>query len=134
MDLDGKYMVEVPGSSRELGATVHDPGSGRQWNSLRDMTDSGLFPEHMVWAATADRAGDEAYNIVNGDVFRWRRRWPALALGVQPVGYAGEPRPLEQQKRGKEGVWADMAARHGLAEPELGRPATGSPSGARPRR
>ncbi|HEX9227596.1 MAG TPA: NAD-dependent dehydratase, partial [Arthrobacter sp.] len=67
--------------------------------------------------------GDEAYNIVNGDIFRWRRMWPALAayFGVEPEGYSGQPRPLEQQMLGREGVWADMAARHGLAEPQLAR-------------
>ncbi len=108
---------------RELGQPFVFPGSETQWNSLTDMTDSGLLAEHMIWAATADGVGDEAYNIVNGDIFRWRRMWPALAayFGVEPVGYSGQPRPLEQQMLGKEGVWADMAARYGLAEPQLAR-------------
>jgi nucleoside-diphosphate-sugar epimerase len=108
---------------RELGQPFIFPGSETQWNSLTDMTDSGLLAEHMIWAATADGVGDEAYNIVNGDVFRWRRMWPALAayFGVEPVGFAGQPRPLEQQMLGKEGLWADIAARHGLAEPDLAR-------------
>ncbi|MCU1522145.1 MAG: family oxidoreductase [Arthrobacter sp.] len=111
---------------RELGQPFIFPGSETQWHSLTDMTDSGLLAEHMIWAATADQAGDEAYNIVNGDTFRWRRMWPRLAsyFGVEPVGYANEPRPLEQQMRGKEGVWADIAARHGLAEPDLARVAS----------
>ena len=64
---------------RELGQPFIFPGSETQWNSLTDMTDSGLLADHMIWAATADGVGDEAYNIVNGDVFRWRRMWPALA-------------------------------------------------------
>ena len=108
---------------RELGQPFIFPGSETQWNSLTDMTDSGLLAEHMIWAATADGVGDEAYNIVNGDIFRWRRMWPALAayFGVEPEGYSGQPRPLEQQMLGREGVWADMAARYGLAEPELAR-------------
>ena len=40
-----------------------------------------------------DRAGgrDQAFNIVNGDVFRWRRMWPKLAadLGVEAAPYPG---------------------------------------------
>ena len=124
---------------RELGQPFIFPGSETQWNSLTDMTDSGLLAEHMIWAATADGAGDEAYNIVNGDIFRWRRMWPRLAsyFGVEAVGYADAPRPLEHQMRGKESVWADIAARHGLAEPDLARRgflvAYGRRSGPQPR-
>jgi hypothetical protein len=77
----------------------------------------------MVWAATAESAGYQAYNIVNGDVFRWRWMWPRLAadFGVEAVGFEKEPRPLEEQMRGMEGVWADMASGHGLVEPDLAR-------------
>jgi nucleoside-diphosphate-sugar epimerase len=99
------------------------PGSETQWNSLTDMTDSGLLAEHMIWAGTAENAGDEAYNIVNGDVFRWRWMWPRLAayFGVEAVGFEGAPRPLEEQMRGMEPVWSDIAGRRGLAEADLSR-------------
>jgi len=108
---------------KELNQPFIFPGSETQWNSLTDMTDSGLLAEHMVWAATAESAGDQAYNIVNGDIFRWRWMWPRLAayFGVEAVGFENEPRPLEEQMQGMEGVWADMAAGHGLAEPDLAR-------------
>lgn len=108
---------------RELNRPFVFPGSETQWNSLTDMTDSGLLAEHMLWAATAGRAGNQAYNIVNGDVFRWRWMWPRLAayFGVEAVGFDREPRPLEQQMQGMETVWAELAARHSLAEPDLAR-------------
>ena len=108
---------------QELNRPFIFPGSETQWNSLTDMTDSGLLAEHMVWAATAESAGDQAYNIVNGDVFRWRWMWPRLAayFGVEGVGFEKEPRPLEEQMRGMEAVWADMASGHGLVEPDLAR-------------
>ncbi|KRE79277.1 SDR family oxidoreductase [Arthrobacter sp. Soil763] len=108
---------------KELDLPFIFPGSETQWNSLTDMTDSGLLAEHMLWAATAEGAADQAYNIVNGDVFRWRWMWPRLAayFGVEPVGFEGAPRPLEEQMKGMEGPWADIAARHGLAEHDLSR-------------
>ena len=37
------------------------------------MTDAGLLADHLVWAATTPAAANQALNIVNGDVFRWRR-------------------------------------------------------------
>jgi nucleoside-diphosphate-sugar epimerase len=111
---------------RETGRPFVFPGSEVQWNSLTDMTDGSLLAEHMVWAATEEAAGNEAYNVVNGDVFRWRRMWPALAawFGLEWEGYQDAPRPLEQQMRGAEDVWARIVAEHGLAEPDLARVAS----------
>lgn len=111
---------------RETGRRFVFPGSEVQWNSLTDMTDGPLLAEHMVWAATTETAGNAAYNVVDGDVFRWRRMWPALAgyFGLEWEGYRGAPRPLEEQMRGTEDVWARIAERHGLVEPDLARVAS----------
>jgi nucleoside-diphosphate-sugar epimerase len=102
------------------------PGSETQWNSLTDMTDAGLLAGHMIWASTTPGVQDEAYNIVNGDIFRWRWMWPRLAayFGVKPEGFDTAPRPLQEQMQGKEEAWADIAARHGLVEPDLNRVAS----------
>jgi nucleoside-diphosphate-sugar epimerase len=102
------------------------PGSATQWNGLVDMTDAGLLADHMVWAATTPAAANEAFNVVNGDVFRWRWLWPRLAahLGVEPEGFAGDERPLEKQMAGAAPVWAQVVAEHGLVEPDLARVAS----------
>ncbi|WP_197679052.1 SDR family oxidoreductase [Auraticoccus monumenti] len=102
------------------------PGSEEQWNGLTDMTDAGLLAEQMVWAATDPAGADEAFNIVNGDVFRWRWMWPRLAahLGVEPdrvVGYEGRTRPLEEQMAEHQHRWSEVAAAHGLAESDVTR-------------
>jgi nucleoside-diphosphate-sugar epimerase len=112
--------------AKELGLDFVFPGSEAQWNGLTDMTDAGILAEHMVWASTTPEGADEAFNIVNGDVFRWRWMWPRLAahLGVDParvVGYEGAPRPLEEQMAQHESAWADIAARHGLVEADVTR-------------
>jgi nucleoside-diphosphate-sugar epimerase len=112
--------------AKELDLDFVFPGSEAQWNGLTDMTEAGILAEQMVWAATAPEGADEAFNIVNGDVFRWRWMWPRLAahLGVDParvVGYQDEPRPLEQQMAPYESEWAGIAERHGLAEADITR-------------
>ncbi|KNH17872.1 NAD-dependent dehydratase [Arthrobacter sp. ZBG10] len=111
---------------KELGKPFIFPGSETQWNSLTDMTDGDLLAEHMVWAATTEQAGNEAYNVVNGDVFRWRWMWPKLAacFGVTAEGFKDAPRPLEEQMRGMEKEWSRIAAGHGLVESDLGRVAS----------
>lgn len=108
---------------KELGRPFVFPGSERQWNGLTDMTDAGLLAEHMLWAATTEKAGNQAFNVVNGDVFRWRWMWPQIAayFGVEAAGFQDSPRPLEQQMHGMEPVWSKIAAAHGLAEAELSR-------------
>ena len=85
------------------------PGSREQWEAVTDVTDARLLADHVVWAATTPAAGNQALNIVNGDVFRWRRMWPRLAavLGVEPVPSAGS-------LRRSSGRWRTRA-RSGLA-------------------
>jgi nucleoside-diphosphate-sugar epimerase len=111
---------------RESGEPFVFPGSETQWNGLTDMTDAGLLAEHMVWASTSRAAADEAFNIVNGDVFRWRWMWPQLAayFDVSWEGFDQAPRPLEQAMAGREAQWAELAERHGLVEPALDRVAS----------
>lgn len=110
----------------ERGADFVFPGSEAQWNGLTDMTDAGVLAEQMVWAATDPAGRDEAFNIVNGDVFRWRWMWPRLAalLGVpaeRVVGFADAPRPLEVQMRDLEADWPMIADKHGLVERDISR-------------
>ncbi|KNC18480.1 NAD-dependent dehydratase [Arthrobacter sp. RIT-PI-e] len=111
---------------RETGERFVFPGSETQWNALTDMTDAGLLAEHMLWSAVTPGAADRAFNIVNGDVFRWRWMWPKLAayFGVEWEGFEGAPRPLEQAMAGRDEQWRALAQRHGLAEPRLDRMAS----------
>jgi nucleoside-diphosphate-sugar epimerase len=103
---------------RETGRGFHYPGSQQQWEAVTDVTDTGLLADHLVWAATTPAAANQALNIVNGDVFRWRRLWPRLAaaLDVEPVPFNGEPAPLEQQMANAGEIWPDIVRRHGLRD------------------
>ena len=55
------------------------PGSAQQWNGLTDVTDARVLAKHVEWAATSEACRNQPFNIVNGDVFRWRWLWPKLA-------------------------------------------------------
>jgi nucleoside-diphosphate-sugar epimerase len=103
---------------RETGRPFRFPGSREQWEAVTDVTDAGLLADHLVWAATTPVAANQALNIVNGDVFRWRRLWPRLAdaLGVEAVGFDGEPAPLERQMADAGEIWPEIVRRHGLRD------------------
>lgn len=108
---------------RETGRPFRFPGSIVQWNGLTDMTDAGLLARHLAWAATSPAARNEAFNVVDGDVFRWAWMWGRLAawFGLEPAPFDGTVRPLAEQMAGDAPVWAGIARRHGLVEPDLGR-------------
>ncbi len=106
---------------RETGRPFVFPGSLVQWNGLTDMTDARLLARHQEWAATTPCAANQAFNVVNGDVFRWSWMWPRLAswFGIEAAPYPKQPAPLEQQLAGLEPLWAEIAARHDLKVREL---------------
>jgi len=108
---------------RETGAPFIFPGSETQWNGLTDLTDADLLGEQMLWAATHPGGANEAFNITNGDVFRWRWLWPQIAdmFGVKPEGFRDEPRPLADRMEEAAQVWRTIAERNGLVEPDVTR-------------
>lgn len=108
---------------RETGRPFRFPGSAAQWNGLTDMTEAGLLAEHLLWAAETPAARNEAFNVVNGDVFRWSWMWGRIAdwFGLEPAPVDGTIQPLEQQMRDDAPTWRTIADREGLAEPDLSR-------------
>ena len=108
---------------RESGRPFVFPGSATQWNGLTDMTDARLLARHLIWATTTPAARNEAFNVVNGDIFRWSWMWSRIAgwFGLEAAPFAGAGLPLERQLAGKEGEWAEIARRHGLIEADLNR-------------
>jgi nucleoside-diphosphate-sugar epimerase len=106
---------------RETGRPFLFPGSVVQWNGLTDMTDARLLARHLEWAATTEAAHNQAFNVVNGDVFRWSWMWARLAnwFGLQPAPYPGEGIALERQLADAGPIWAEIARRHRLAETDL---------------
>jgi nucleoside-diphosphate-sugar epimerase len=108
---------------RETGRPFLFPGSAMQWNGLTDMTDARLLARHLTWASTTESARDQAFNVVNGDVFRWQWMWGRLAewFGVDPAPFPNAVTPLEQQLTDAGPVWAAIARTYDLAEPNLAR-------------
>lgn len=108
---------------RETGRPFRFPGSAVQWNSLTDMTDAGLLARHLLWASTTPAAANQAFNVVNGDVFRWSWMWGRIAswFGIEPAPFDGTTLPLEKQMAGDARLWHDIATRRHLAEPDIHR-------------
>ena len=108
---------------RETGRPFRFPGSAMQWDGLTDMTDARQLARHLLWATDTPAAANEAFNIVNGDIFRWKWMWGRIAdwFGLEPAPFDGTVQPLERQMADDDATWRAIAVREGLAEPDLRR-------------
>ena len=101
--------------SRELSVPLRFPGAPGAYRSLIEMTDAGLLAKAMVWAATDAAAADQAFNVNNGDLFRWEEMWPRLAAYFDVPVAPGLPMSLAETMADKGPVWDEIVARHDLA-------------------
>jgi nucleoside-diphosphate-sugar epimerase len=101
---------------RATGEPFVFPGSREQYDGVTDITDARLLGRHVAWSSTEPQAQNQAFNTVNGDVFRWRQMWPrvAEALGVEAAPYPGAPTPLAGRMDHADEVWAALVDKHGL--------------------
>lgn len=101
--------------SKELGLPLRFPGKPGAYDTLMEVTDAGLLARATVWAATEPRCANQAFNIANGDLFRWNQLWPRIAehfgLDVAPPLTMS----LASVMADKEPLWNTMRERHGLA-------------------
>jgi nucleoside-diphosphate-sugar epimerase len=117
----GTTLAVFASLCKETGRPFRFPGSQAQWEGLSDVTDARVLASQLIWAATTPAAANEAFNITNGDYFRWKWLWPRLArwFGIDAAGFDGTVIPLAAQMAGDEARWRAMAERLHLAEPDL---------------
>jgi nucleoside-diphosphate-sugar epimerase len=104
---------------RELGTPLDFPGQAGHFRALTELTDATLLARGMAFIATNPACRNQAFNITNGDVFRWERMWPLLAeyFGLK-MGVL-RPLVLADWMKDKGPVWDRIVARHGLAPRQL---------------
>jgi nucleoside-diphosphate-sugar epimerase len=119
----GTTLAVYASLCKEHGRPFIWPGSAAQWNGLSDVTDARILADQLIWAATTPDAHNEAFNITNGDLFRWRWLWPQLAdwFGISHQGFNGAVRPLEQEMQDVSPLWQQIAIKYKLKEPDLPR-------------
>jgi nucleoside-diphosphate-sugar epimerase len=105
--------------SRALGVPLRFPGTDKAYGQLVQFTDADLLARASAWAATDKKAGGEAFNVTNGDIFRWERMWEDVGhhLGLDvahPV-----PLTLARHMADKGPLWQGIASSHDLVQPDL---------------
>jgi nucleoside-diphosphate-sugar epimerase len=99
---------------RKLGLPLKCPGSEGAYRAVHCASDVDLLNKGMLWAATTPGAADEAFNMVNGDPFRWQYLWPRIAEFFDMECGDVQTIDLEQMMADKAPVWDEIVREHGL--------------------
>ena len=100
--------------AKHLDVPLRFPGKPGAWTSLIEMTDATLLAEATVWAATTPECANQAFNITNGDLFRWRDMWPVIADYFDLATAPPLPLSLDVVMADKESVWDELVQQHQL--------------------
>ncbi len=104
---------------KELDLPLDFPGPATTFDALCDLSDATQLARGIKWMLTAPEADNQAFNLTDGDVFRWNQLWARVAdhFGLE----VGRPRAwrLETWMADKQPVWEDIATRHNLIQHQL---------------
>jgi nucleoside-diphosphate-sugar epimerase len=85
---------------KELGEEARMPTNQLYWEGYDDLSDSRLIANLTIWASTSQKAGNQAFNVTNGDYFTWRYMWPRIA---KYMGASATDKQVFTKSRPKEG-------------------------------
>jgi nucleoside-diphosphate-sugar epimerase len=105
--------------SRALRVPMRFPGTDKAYGQIVQFTDAGLLARASVWAATCKEAGGEAFNVTNGDVFRWERMWEDVAEHFGMSIASPVPLTLARHMADKGPIWREIAEKQGLLESDV---------------
>jgi hypothetical protein len=93
LGLYAAVSAELQRSGAERAEGLVFPGSEVFYTKYDCFTSSKLQARFCSWAALEPRAGNEAFNVVNGDVESWQNLWPRVAARfgsrVKPDQFVG---------------------------------------------
>jgi nucleoside-diphosphate-sugar epimerase len=97
------------------------PGSQFHWDNITDVSDARQIARQLAWAASNPLSAGQAYNVVNGDVFRWRWLWAEIAnyFGLAPLPPTSPPSPLEVSMVDAQDLWSRIVDHYRLKERDI---------------
>ncbi|WP_034911597.1 SDR family oxidoreductase [Erwinia sp. 9145] len=119
----GQTLAVYASLCKQTGQPFVFPGSKAQWEGVTDMTDARVLAQQLEWAATTPSAQNQDYNVVNGDVFRWKWMWGEIAdyFGIEAAPFPDEVQSLEGRMDDASAQWQKIAQQFGLKESDISR-------------
>ena len=117
-DEHGHVARDLRGDSPRNGDTVRFPGLAPivQRPGGHDRRPASGAPSRV--GGNGARAANQAFNVVNGDYFRWRNMWPRIAdyFHVPVAPYPGHEEPLAERLKDIGGEWDKIVKKYGLRD------------------
>lgn len=94
--------------NKALGLPMRFPGTRRAYDVLYQATDAELLARAAIWAGHEENADGQAFNITNGDPFRWSQLWPVFArhFGME----------FAEAMPSRRAVWEELVERFDLVD------------------
>lgn len=73
----------------------------------------------MLWAAMAPDASNQAYNVNNGDIWRWSEHWPRIANWFELECASPVNLSFQQLFADYRVTWRAIAERYKLQEADI---------------
>ena len=95
---------------KALGVKANMPTNQIYFEGHDDVSDARLIADMTIWASTHAHAGNEAFNVTNGDYFSWKYMWPRLAA------YFGAEATPDQTFKLQRPAYGSMQLDHSFSE------------------
>jgi len=104
---------------KELGVPLRFPGTPTCRDALYEMTDARLLSRAAIFVSTEPECCEEAFNVTNGDQFRWGQMFPYIA-SLLKMEYGGtQTMKLTEMMSDKGPLWDQIVEKYGLAKYQL---------------
>lgn len=100
--------------SRELGLPLCFPGPRQAFDCLGECAAVPHVAKAIAWMASEERCANQAFNITNGDCFRWQALWPRLAEYFAMAPGPVRSLSLASTMADKAPVWQRVVERYRL--------------------
>lgn len=105
---------------RELGLPLKFPGHPAAFRSVTQATDAALLAEAIRWAIETPGCANQAYNVTNGDFFRWENVWPRIAEVFRMPAGSVQTIDMAAFLADKAETWDRIVSARGLSPTKLG--------------
>lgn len=99
---------------RERGEPLWFPASSACFASLFQVMDADILARAAIFIASTPACANNAFNVSNGDIFRWRTLWPSFAKFFDLRAEGPGQKPLADFLAANRDTWDALAARCGL--------------------
>ena len=104
---------------RELGASLDFPGNAGAFESITQMTTIELLAKGIAWMVTKSSCQNQAFNLTNTDVFRWKHLWPQIAECFNMPAGSVRPLKLAEVMSERDDLWNSIAKKCRLKSNDL---------------